>query len=104
MSPSLVREEEVQSVPGYLEDEGSDKVLAREGEDKHNLGMGTPQVLQGLGNTTIHLSDKTRKGGSKSQWFGWSVTLKLVQNDLVWTGVALLEDPITEAWSLESNE
>lgn len=49
MSPSLVTEEEVQSVPGHLEDEGSDKVLAREGEDKHNLGMGTPQVLQGLG-------------------------------------------------------
>ena len=47
MSPSLVTEEEVQSVPGHLEDEGSDKVLAREGEDKHNLGMGSLKSFKG---------------------------------------------------------
>ena len=64
----------VQSVPGLLKDEGSEKVQARKGEGKYNIDTGQHWLssLSRAGKITIHLPDNnksSRRCGRGSQWF-----------------------------------
>lgn len=104
-TPKEDKEEKVQSIAGFLEDEGSEKVQARKGEGKYNIDAGKHWLssLSRAGKITVHLPDnnKSRRCGRGSQWFWLFVT------GTKWfaiNGMALFEDPIMETWSHESND